>query len=192
MFAFSKRFVLEFVGLDFWILHFRNLLAQWMSPIWSTLSTPPWQRYYNIGVLTILLKKVLEYLSAHNATAKVLEYLSAHTATGKVLEYLSAHTATEKVLEYLSAHTATKNVNLLGTHWQRNFECLPTGSFVGGKLKSRLLTYKDNLLINTSHKNARKSTRRCARFTCGDCKDCINCIDCMDCRDCRDWRDWRD
>ena len=32
-------------------------------------------------------------------------------------------------------------------------------------------------------KNARKSTRRCARFTC---------IDCIDCEDRRDWRDWRE
>ena len=38
-------------------------------------------------------------------------------------------------------------------------------------------------------KNARKSTRRCARFTC---IDCIQCIDCEDCEDRRDWRDWRE
>ena len=34
-------------------------------------------------------------------------------------------------------------------------------------------------------KNARKSTRRCARFTCTDCIQCIDCIDCIDCGDCR-------
>ena len=32
------------------------------------------------------------------------------------------------------------------------------------------------------NKNARKSTRRCAGFTCIDCIQCIDCIDCGDCR----------
>ena len=41
-------------------------------------------------------------------------------------------------------------------------------------------------------KNARKSTRRCARFTCIDCIQCIDCIDCGDCIDCIDCRDCRD
>ena len=40
-------------------------------------------------------------------------------------------------------------------------------------------------------KNARKSTRRCARFTCIDCIQCIDCIDCGDCRDCIDCGDCR-
>ena len=40
-------------------------------------------------------------------------------------------------------------------------------------------------------KNARKSTRRCARFTCIDWIQCIDCIDCGDCRDCKDCKDCR-
>ena len=38
-------------------------------------------------------------------------------------------------------------------------------------------------IFGISSKNARKSTRRCARFTCIDCTQCIDCIDCGDCRD---------
>ena len=41
-------------------------------------------------------------------------------------------------------------------------------------------------------KNARKSTQRCARFTCIDCIQCIDCIDSGDCRDCRDCIDFGD
>ena len=31
--------------------------------------------------------------------------------------------------------------------------------------------------MKLKNKNARKSTRRCARFTCIDCIQCIDCID---------------
>ena len=61
------------------------------------------------------------------------------------------------------------------------FRCVSISSTYPCESVGQLLTLSNKSSAPSREKNARKSTRRCAKFTCIDCIDCIDWIECIEC-----------
>ena len=61
------------------------------------------------------------------------------------------------------------------------FRCVSISSTYPCESVGQLLTLSNKSSALSREKNARKSTQRCAKFTCIDCIDCIDWIECIEC-----------